>query len=78
MTDTPSLNDIIDMAELHEMSDLLGYGLHDMAYIRPNTDSEGGKYAVHAADGTLLTIVEDKEKALGIIMQNDLNPVHVH
>ena len=40
--------------------DFLGLGIHDVAYIKP-VDIEGTtQFAIHAADGTTLSVLKDK------------------
>lgn len=53
-------------------------GLKSVAYIRPILTDEGELgYAICAADGSLLAVVEDIQSALGTILQNDMMPVSV-
>lgn len=58
--------------------ELLGLGVHDVAYIRPIMVEGREQYAIHAADGTELSIMESINTALGTIIQNDLEAVTVH
>lgn len=52
-------------------------GLNHVVYIRPHTDVAGA-YALHAADGTLLQVLDGLGTALDLAHQNDLTPVTVH
>ncbi len=52
-------------------------GLNHVAYIRPSADVAGA-YALHAADGTLLQVLDGLNTALNLAHQNDLTPVTVH
>ncbi|MBO6085733.1 MAG: DUF1150 family protein [Acetobacter sp.] len=53
-------------------------GLKSVAYIRPILTDEGESgYAICAADGSLLAVVEEVQEALAAILQNDMIPVSV-
>lgn len=59
--------------------DFAGYGVHEIAYVKPIPDDEGGvTFAIHAADGTPLTVLPDREIAFAVVRQNDLEPVSAH
>lgn len=59
-------------------TDFAALGMHDMAYVK-ETDINGARaYAVHAADGTQLTVMENRETAFAACVQNDLDPVSAH
>jgi hypothetical protein len=50
----------------------------DVAYVkRVEKDGMTG-YAVHAADGELLTILADRDVAFATVRQNGLEPLSVH
>jgi hypothetical protein len=58
--------------------DFAAFGVDVIAYIKP-VDGEGGEgYAIHAADGTQLTIVPERETAFAAVRQHDLEPLSVH
>lgn len=56
----------------------LTLGMGEMAYIRPVQVQGKQVYAIHAADGTTLTLVDDLAGACVLARQNDLDPVVVH
>ncbi len=58
--------------------DLALFGLEDMAYIRPITVNGRRVHVIHAADGTLLTAVMDRDLAFVTIRQHELLPQSVH
>lgn len=59
----------------HAISSL---GVNQIAYIKP-VEEEGRKaYAVYAADGTQLSIMDDRETAEELISYNNLQQVTVH
>jgi len=58
--------------------DFLSYGVQDVAYVREiHVDGKNG-YAVHAADGTPLSVMDSLEEALHIIQHNDLESALLH
>lgn len=70
-----------ETARVRAMSrrDLVMLGLNDMAYVKAARDQDGGTaYEIHAADGTLMAVVEDRDVAFATIRQNDLEPVSTH
>ena len=66
--------------QLQPMSsaDFASLGLQEMAYVKTVLADDGTGYEIYAADGTPLTVVEDRDTAFAIIRQNDLEPVSVH
>jgi len=64
----------------YEMSqqDFQSWGVNDVAFIKA-TEYEGkSAYAIHAADGTQMAIVGNREVAQAAVRQHDLEPVSVH
>lgn len=58
--------------------DFLTFGVHDWAYIRPVSMKDGKmSYAIHAADGTPLSVMESLEQATLALKQNDLQSATV-
>ncbi len=53
-------------------------GLETMAYVRPILVNGRRVHVIHAADGTPLTIVSDRDLALATIRQNEMQPFSVH
>lgn len=58
--------------------DLAALGLQQVAYIKPVKVQGASVYAVHAADGTEIAVMADREVAMAAVRQNDLDPVSVH
>lgn len=58
--------------------DFLTFGLHHVAYIRHVYNDGEGAYAIHAADGTSLSVLETLDEALKIIHHNQLEFASVH
>lgn len=55
--------------------DFLGFGLHQVAYVRPVTVENRCIWAIHAADGTPLHLADSARMADVLIRQNDLEPM---
>lgn len=69
-----------DLQGLKSLSprDLAMLGLNDVAYVK--TVSAGGElaYAVHAADGTEMAVMADRDTAFAAILQHDMTALSVH
>ncbi|MDJ0949422.1 MAG: DUF1150 family protein [Alphaproteobacteria bacterium] len=54
-------------------------GLNDVAYVKSVKDKDGKTvYAVHAADGSEMAVLDDREVAFAAIRQNDMEPLSAH
>lgn len=81
MSDSNNFEDNTSTAHSYrELSDqdFLSFGLHEYAYVKKISVDNNEAFAIHAADGTPLTIMEDFNSALTVARQNDLEPVTVH
>lgn len=59
--------------------DFLSFGVQAIAYIKPVAAPEGQTaWALHAADGTLLTLQATADMAALLARHNELEPVTVH
>lgn len=58
--------------------DFLDFGLHQIAYIRPVRISNRKAYAIHAADGTPLSVMDTFDTAIIAVRHNDLEAATVH
>lgn len=67
-----------DILKALSSDDFLGLGMEQIAYIRPIVVRRQDAFAIHAADGTPLSIAESQESALILVRRNDLEPVTVH
>jgi hypothetical protein len=63
---TPSLND------------LEFYGIKTLAYIKPVTVDGHLYHSIHAADGTPLTVIAERDEAFALVRQNEMEPASVH
>jgi hypothetical protein len=53
-------------------------GMQAVAYIKRVTVSDTVAFAIHAADGTQLALLPDRDTAFATVRQNDIEPVSVH
>lgn len=58
--------------------DLMILGLQQVAYIKPILVDGHAAYAVHAADGTEMAVLPDREVAFATVRRHDLEPLSVH
>ncbi len=54
------------------------FGMQDLAYVKPVLVDGVTAFAVHAADGTQVTVLPDREIAQATVRQHDLEPLSVH
>jgi hypothetical protein len=59
-------------------ADVAALFVNDIAYVKPVDRDGQSAFAIHAADGTELAVVENRDLAFATVMQNDLQPVSVH
>lgn len=71
-------SDIQNLLKGLSSNDFLTFGVHEIAYVRSVTLKGSQVFAVHAADGTPLSIMDTLNEALLAVKQNDLEPVVVH
>jgi hypothetical protein len=69
----------LDTARNLSLQDLQSFGLNDVAYVKPVVGEQGDEYVeVHAADGTELGSMRDRETAFAALFQQGLMPLSVH
>ena len=59
----------------HELALL---GMQDLAYVKAVFVNGVTAFAVHAADGTQVAVLPDRDVALATVRQHDLEPLSVH
>lgn len=69
-----------EIEEIRHMSahELALFGLQDVAYIKRVLVNDATAYAVHAADGTQIAVMPDRNVAFATVRQHDLEPLSVH
>jgi hypothetical protein len=53
-------------------------GMADVAYVKPILVDGVAAFAVHAADGSRIAVIPDRDLAFAVVRQNDMEPVSVH
>lgn len=53
-------------------------GMQAMAYVKRVNVNDTVAFAIHAADGTQLALLPDRDTAVATVLQNDIEPVSVH
>ena len=59
-------------------NDLAMLGMQDIAYVKPVIVEGSAGYAVHAADGTQMAVIANRDLAFAVVRQNEMEPVSVH
>jgi hypothetical protein len=54
------------------------FGMQDLAYIKEVIANGVVGYAVHAADGTQIAVLPDREIAFATVRHHELEPLSVH
>ncbi len=76
-------NNVRDFLKGLSTNDFLRIGMNEIAYVRPfavtggNSD-EKQAFAVYAADGTQLSVLDSMDMAMATLRHNDLIPVTLH
>ena len=68
----------IDRIRHMSSRELALFGMQDLAYVKPVLVNGVAAFAVHAADGTQITVLPDRDIALATLRQHDLEPLSVH
>jgi hypothetical protein len=70
----------VEQVKLSQLTarDLGSLGLESTAYIKPVFIDGKTLHAIHAADGTPLTVVAERETAIATVRQHEMQPVSVH
>jgi hypothetical protein len=71
------MNFLLSVVSLSQRA-FAGLGRNELAYVKPIVVDNGSSYAIHAADGTRLAVVEDRLVAEAMIRGNDLEPASLH
>jgi hypothetical protein len=53
-------------------------GMQNLAYIKAVTVNDHIAFAIHAADGTPMAVLDDRNVAHAAVRQHDLEPLSVH
>lgn len=78
MTNQKEHNQSVEILKTLTSQDFLTLGIHDVAYVKPIMVENRKAFAIHAADGTPLSVMGDMQAAVGLILNNELEVVTVH
>ena len=69
-----------EIERIRQMSsrELALFGMQDLAYVKPVLVDGVTAFALHAADGTQIAVMPDREIARATVRQHDLEPLSVH
>lgn len=70
--------DRLDNLRRMTRQDLAMLGVQDVAFIKAVPAGGKTSYAVHAADGTEIAVMESREVAFAAVRQHGLEPLSVH
>jgi hypothetical protein len=59
-------------------TDLAAFGMQDIAYVKPVVVDGTAGFAIHAADGTQMALIANRDLAFAVVRQNEMEPVSVH
>ncbi len=68
----------IERSRHMSVHEFVAFGLQDLAYIKRVLVNDVVGYAVHAADGTQIAVLPDRNVAFATVRQHDLEPLSVH
>ena len=71
---------MIGIEKLRHIStnDLAILGMTDVAYVKSVKGEDGTVYEIHAADGTPVAVMAERELAFATVRQHDMEPLSVH
>jgi hypothetical protein len=66
--------------DIHHLTEqqLAMLGVSQVAYVKPVMLNGTPGFAIHAADGTPMAVVGDRDVAMAAIVQNEMHPLSVH
>ncbi|MBI3453493.1 MAG: DUF1150 family protein [Rhodospirillales bacterium] len=61
------------------VQDFAALGVQDVAYVKPVVMAgDAVRFAIHAADGTPVAVLDNREVAFAAVRQHGLEPVSLH
>lgn len=58
--------------------DFLSLGMSQVAYVKPLEQDGHSYFAIYAADGTQMAVLANRDAALAVIRQHDMEPLTLH
>ena len=82
MTDEHTMHEtpVVASFDIRHLSaeQLAQLGVSQIAYVKPVTVNGQHGFAIHAADGTQMALIGDREVAMAAILQHEMHPLSVH
>ena len=75
--DAPEQSGVFDIRHL-SVEQLAKLGVEKLAYVKPIVIEGTPGFAIHAADGTPMALVSDRDMAIAAIIQHEMVPALVH
>jgi len=72
------MNPTIDILRRLSPQDFAAFGVNHVAYVKPVQVKGQSGFAIHAADGTPLTVLPSRDVACATVRQNDMEALSVH
>jgi hypothetical protein len=69
---------VVEKLRSLSQTDFATLGMNGIAYVKMTEVDGEPAYEIHAADGTPMAVVPDREVAFAAIRQHDLEPADVH
>lgn len=69
---------MMDSTRIMTDQDLVGLGLKCVAYVKRIRINGGNAYSIHAADGTEIAIMDNRDMAFATIREHDMEAVSAH
>jgi len=72
------MNKVEQLKQALSKRELGSLGIDDVAYVKSVTIDGQKLHAIHAADGTPLTVVAERDLAFATVRQHEMSPASVH
>lgn len=72
------MNTTPDLLRQLSAKDFAAFGVNNVAYVKHVRIEDVGAYAIHAADGTQLAVLPERDVAFATVRQHDMEPLSVH
>ncbi|WP_282605898.1 DUF1150 family protein [Pelagibius sp. Alg239-R121] len=72
------MQNTLEFANSISTHDLRILGINEVAYIKPQESDGQVYYTIHAADGTEVARVPEREVAVVTVRQNNMEPASIH
>jgi hypothetical protein len=77
-SECPMMNTTPDLLRQLSSKDFAAFGVNDIAYVKHVSIEDVQGFAIHAADGTQLAVLPERDVAFAAVRQHDMEPFSVH